>query len=409
MNSSWRRGTVLQTKNKLHLLLALERETERIRLSQLWRQVIIWVLPTICFIFDIFALNCATCASLISFLLRYDKVHSTTYVVEITALFICLLNLLVCFFETAKYSYRVTRGLPSEFTLQQVSARRITDQNGCNISSSQPNRNFIAQWLSALHFGNWSAQVPRNPFSSNYMRHNLTSSSVGSSFNSCKSGSAFGDSALFMHSTPLIDHHSSYIERHPGHSVPLSAKIGSRTSLRSRPTSSIQTNKQLEEYLRKSPGNNELLKNVTTSFSTSFGSFSSSKSERIIGISKPFRLSSKNNSYEVGTAMYDDEQGRVAGDENSVVSLVTGSRIMVTDKRISLSPIPLNLIEVDNELAAGDGKGIASDGTDVARNVNNDSITFRVNHNAASDHQKVGKVCEIQFDFGVCKYIIRIK
>ncbi|VDN93674.1 unnamed protein product [Brugia pahangi] len=392
MNSSCRHGTVLSNKNKLHLLLALEREAERTRLSQSWRQVIIWVLPTICFLFDIFALNCATCTSLISFLLRYDKAYSTTYVVEITALFICLLNLSVCFFEAAKYSYRVTRGLPSEFTPQQVSARKITDQNGCNISLSQPNRNFIAQWLSALHFGNWSAQVPKNPFSSNYIRHNLTSSPIGSSFNSRKSGSAFGDSALFMHSTPLIDHHSSYVERHPGHSVPLSAKIGSRTSLRSRPTSSIQTNKQLEEYLRKSTGNNELPKNVTTSFSTSFGSFSSSKSERIIGFSKPFRLSSsKNNSYEVGTAMYDDEQGRVTGDENSVVSLVTGSRIMVTDKRISLSPIPLNLIEVDDELAAGDGKGIASDGTDVARNVNNDSITFRVNHNAAKRSSKGGQ------------------
>ncbi|EJW73777.1 hypothetical protein WUBG_15316 [Wuchereria bancrofti] len=70
------------------------------------------------------------------------------------------------------------------------------------------------------------------------------------------------------------------------------------------------------------------------------------------------------------------------------VHMYTGSRIMVTDKRISLSPIPLNLIEVDNELAAGDGKGIASDGTDVARNVNNDSITFRVNHNAAKRSSK---------------------
>lgn len=60
-----------------------------------------------------------------------------------------------------------------------------------------------------------------------------------------------------------------------------------------------------------------------TSFSSSFDSLHGS--ERIFGISQPFYLApSRNNSYELGTAMYDDEQGRVTGDENSVVSLVTG-------------------------------------------------------------------------------------
>uniref|UniRef100_A0A1I7VKJ6 Pecanex-like protein n=1 Tax=Loa loa TaxID=7209 RepID=A0A1I7VKJ6_LOALO len=373
MNSSWHKGTVLPTKNKLDLLLALERGTEKARLWQLWRQVIIWVLPTVYFIFD------------------YNRVHLTTYVVEITALFICLLNLLVCFFEATKYSCYITRRVPSKLTPHQTSSL-VTDQSGCSISSPPSNRNFITQWLSALHFGNWAAQAPKNPFSSNYIRHNLTSSSIGSSFNSRKSGNAFGDSTLFLHSTPLVDHHCSYVERHLGHSVPLSAKVGSRTSLRSRPTCSIQTNKQLEEYLQKSPENNELCKSALAPFSTSFGSLSSSESERIIGISKPFRLTiSRNNSYEVGTAMYDDEQGRVVGDENSVVTLVTGSRIMVTDKRISLSPIPLNLIEVGNELTAEDGKGMASDAADVTRNVNNDSITFRVNHNAAKRSPRSGQ------------------
>ncbi|VDK85113.1 unnamed protein product, partial [Onchocerca ochengi] len=387
MNSSWHHGTVLPTK--LDLLLALERGTEAARLWQSWRQVIVWVLPTIYFTFDIFALHCTICASLISCFLQYDRVYSTTYVVEITALFICLLNLLVCFFEAAKNSYCITRRVSSKLTPQQVSSRRITDQSDCSILSSPSNRNFITQWLSALHFGDWVAQTPKNSFSSNYIRHNLSSSSIGSSR---KSGSAFGDSDLFIHSTPLVDHHSSYAERHSSHSVPLSAKVGSRTSLRSRPTSSIQTKKQLEEYLQKSALNNELFQSGRASFSTSFGSLSFPESERIVGISQPFGLaSSKNNNYEVGTAMYDEEQGRVAGDENSVVSLVTGSRIMVTDKRISLSPIPLNLIEVGNELTSEDGKGIASDGTDVARNADNDSITFRVNYNAAKRSPKKGR------------------
>ncbi|VDP15808.1 unnamed protein product [Onchocerca flexuosa] len=365
MDSSWHHGTILPTKNKLDLLLALERGTEAAR-------------------------HCAICASLISCFLQHDKVYSTTYVIEITTLFICLLNLLVCFFGAAKNSYCITRRIPSKFTSQQVSSCRIIDQSDYSILSSSPsNRNFITQWLSALHFGDWATQTPKNSFSSNYIRHNLSSSSIGSSR---KSGSAFGDSDLFIHSTPLVEHHSSYAERHSSHSVPLSAKVGSRTSLRSRPTSSIQTKKQLEEYLQKSTKNNELFQSGRASFSTSFGSLSFPESERIIGISQPFSLaSSKNNNYEVGTAMYDEEQGRVTGDENSVVSLVTGSRIIVTDKRISLSPIPLNLIEVGNELTSEDGKGIASDGTDVARNADNDSITFRVNHNAAKRSPKKGR------------------
>lgn len=66
-----------------------------------------------------------------------------------------------------------------------------------------------------------------------------------------KSGSTFGDSTSFRHSSPLIDDHSSYVVKHSNHSVPLSAKVGSRTSFHSRPTSSIQTTKQLEEYLQK--------------------------------------------------------------------------------------------------------------------------------------------------------------
>ncbi|CAG9539723.1 unnamed protein product [Cercopithifilaria johnstoni] len=393
MNLSWHRGTVLPTKNKLDLLLALEHGVERVRLWQSWRQVVIWALLTIYFIFDIFALNCATCASLISFFMRYDIVYSTTYMVEITVLFICLLNLLVRLFEAAKYSYCITRSTPSKLTSQQVSSRGTTDQSGCSISSSPPsNRNFITQWLSALHFGKGATLSQRNLFSSNYIRHNLTSSSISPSFNGRKSGSVFSNSTLFTHSTPLVDHHSSYVERHSSHSVPLSAKVGSRTSLRSRLTSSIQTSKQLEEYLQKSARNNELFKSSTTSFSSPFDSLSPRESDHIIGISQPFSLaSSRNNSYEVGTAMYDDEQGRVAGDENSVVSLVTGSRITVTDKRISLSPIPLNLIEVGNELSAEDGKGMASDGTDVTRNADNDSITFRVNYNAAKRSPKRGQ------------------
>lgn len=64
---------------------------------------------------------------------------------------------------------------------------------------------------------------------------------------------------------------------------------------------------------------------------------------------------------------------------------------MVTEKRVSLSPIPLNLIAADNELVGGNGKGIASDGTDVARNADNDSITFRVIHNAAKESPKKGR------------------
>lgn len=64
---------------------------------------------------------------------------------------------------------------------------------------------------------------------------------------------------------------------------------------------------------------------------------------------------------------------------------------MVTDKRISLSPIPLNLIELGNELTAENGKGMASDGTDVTRNADNDSITFRVNYNAAKRSPKRGR------------------
>lgn len=61
---------------------------------------------------------------------------------------------------------------------------------------------------------------------------------------------------------------------------------------------------------------------------------------------------------------------------------------MVTDKRISLSPIPLNLIEVGNDLTGEDGKGMTNVGTDVARNTDNDSITFRVTHNAAKRSPK---------------------
>uniref|UniRef100_A0A915PGG7 DUF4220 domain-containing protein n=1 Tax=Setaria digitata TaxID=48799 RepID=A0A915PGG7_9BILA len=392
MNSSWHYGTVFPTKNKLNLLVALEREAETARLWQSWRRVIVWSLSTLCFFFDIFVLHCAACASLISCFLRYDRVLSTAYVVEVTAFFICLMNLLVCFFEAGKYSYCVTRKLPSKLASQQVLF--CGDQSISNALSSpvRSNRNFIAQWLSALHFGNWATQTPKNPFSSNYMWHTLNSSSVGSSFTSGKSGTAFSDSALFMHSTPLGGQHSSHPERRSGHSVPLSAKVGSRTSLRSRPTSSIQTNKQLERYLQKSSLNNELFHTGMTSFSTSFGSVSSLESDRFINVSQSFRLTpSGNNSYEVGTPMYDDEHGRVAGDENSVVSLVTGSRIMVTDKRISLSPIPLNLIEVGNELTTEDGKNIGNDGTDVTRNANSDGITFRVNYNATKRSPKKGQ------------------
>ncbi|MCP9259160.1 hypothetical protein DINM_002126 [Dirofilaria immitis] len=335
MNSSWHHRTILSTKNKLDLLVVLERGTEAARFWQSWRQVIVWALPTLYFIFDILALHCAVCAS------------------------------------------------------------------DCSISSFPPsNRNFITQWLSALHFGDWTVQTPKNLFSPNYTRHNLSGSSIGSSFNNRKSESAFGDNALFIHSMPLIDHHSAYAERHSNHPVSLSAKVGSRTSPRSRPTSSIQTNKQLEEYFQKSPQNSELFQSAITSFSTSLGSLSFPHSDHIIGISQSFRLaSSKNNSYEVGTAIYDDEQGKVASDENSVVSLVTGSRIMVTNKRISLSPIPLNLIDVGNELTSEDGKGVASDGTDVTRNADNDSITFRVNHNAAKRSPKKAEARKIEFRF----------
>lgn len=71
-----------------------------------------------------------------------------------------------------------------------------------------------------------------------------------------RTGSAFTDSALFKHSTPLGKQHSPYKDRHSSHSVSLSARVGS--SPNSRPNSSIQTSKQLEEYLRNRLPDNAL-------------------------------------------------------------------------------------------------------------------------------------------------------
>ncbi|VDN24415.1 unnamed protein product [Gongylonema pulchrum] len=217
--------------------------------------------------------------------MHLEKVHSTAYVIDITALFISLLNFLLCLIEAVKVTYS------------------IVTKNRARLTSGQP-----------------SLRTDR---------------------------------------------------------ISLSAKVGS--SPNSRPNSSFQTSRQLEEYLRTSPLCEESPCNSIPPHSASFGpEVSAAYSLRL---SPPFRfLRSGSTNYEMGTAMFADEQGKSTSDENSVVSLVTGSRIVATEKRISLSPIPLNLIDADNELISGNDKGVASDGTDVARNAYNDSITFRVQY-----------------------------
>ncbi|VDM96469.1 unnamed protein product [Thelazia callipaeda] len=331
MNSR-RLGTAVAVKKKLDFLHELHYKAETIRFWHSWRRVLVWVLLTLVLVID----------------------------------------------------------NESVMDKRRYSKKEASDNFNIPSSTIQSNRNFITRWLSALHFGKWTKQAVKQS-SSSYMRQNLANS-AGSSFVSGRSGGDFGDSISFKHSTPLMDRHSPFAERHLCHPIPLAAKVGSRTSFRSPPLSSIQTHEQLQEYLRHSPLSNHFHRD-SVSTPVSYGSFHTPESGHIPGVFRPFRfLSPQNTSYDVGTAMCDDEQGKKIDDENSVVSLVTGSRIIVTDKRISLSPIPLNLMEADNELSGENAKGIASDGSDVARNADNDSITFRVNHNAAkrSSQKKQG-------------------
>ncbi|VDN19654.1 unnamed protein product [Gongylonema pulchrum] len=336
-------------------------------------------------VLQIFVLHCAIPAGFIALFMHLEKVHSTAYVIDITALFISLLNFLLCLIEAVKVTYsivtknraRLTSGQPSlrtdrskllHFFLHIVEPRSSPSSRHVS-SPDAANRNFLTQWLSALHYGD------RRQSSQSYLSQNLSADSSGTSFfTSSRHSVSFDDNIFFKHSTPISSGRSPYTERHSSHSVSLSAKVGS--SPNSRPNSSFQTSRQLEEYLRTSPLCEESSCNSMPPHSASFGpEVSAAYSLRL---SPPFRfLRSGSTNYEMGTAMFADEQGKSTSDENSVVSLVTGSRIVATEKRISLSPIPLNLIDADNELISGNDKGVASDGTDVARNAYNDSITFQ--------------------------------
>lgn len=58
----------------------------------------------------------------------------------------------------------------------------------------------------------------------------------------------------------------------------------------------------------------------------------------------------------------------------------------MTDKRISLAPVPLNLVNVSGEISSGspvNEKSLSDTSTNVTNASNNDSIAFRVVESAA--------------------------
>lgn len=66
-----------------------------------------------------------------------------------------------------------------------------------------------------------------------------------------------------------------------------------------------------------------------------------------------------------------------------------GSRIVVTDKRVSLSPLPLNLSYTAGEWTSGGSSFVDKDEiNDDISDAQNESITFRMLHNAEKQSAK---------------------
>uniref|UniRef100_A0A158R620 Transmembrane-like protein n=1 Tax=Syphacia muris TaxID=451379 RepID=A0A158R620_9BILA len=250
---------------------------------------------------------------------------------------------------------------------------------------SKNDRQFSFNWLSALQFGAFRNTL--RPCS-----RNLTSDSIDSNSFSCAEKSlSFLSLNGFSSNFETLLHSRRSLDDETDRS--LAAEVGSRTSPYSKLTTSVHTTKQLENLFENTSRTNA----GSTVGSSCCCSYSLQKQNAFNLGNQRSLLASNRPGYELGTSFTDDDHSKNVNDENGVISLVTGmniflyicSRIKVTYDRVSLSPIPLNLLKSTADLSAtndggrnGDkGSGSRIVGSSTSNDIE-DSTCFRIQLNA---------------------------
>ncbi|VDM45072.1 unnamed protein product [Toxocara canis] len=374
---------------------ALEREVKMSRFHTHRQNAIIWATVALFLFLELivlrgFLLNWLLCA-----LFESWKEHMAAIAIELPLFVICTVNVTYCLIGAITNSLLTPHTADGKLTDEQMCLLGLTDKEYRKTPRPSPKKliasdvspsvdhKFCFEWLSALRFD--SSLPHRSPPS---WSKEATSVHAGSSDVSLAEQSSFYESGSALNASVYSDLTSN------------ASMVGrvSHNSSYSKPTSSVQTSKQLDKLIAESPllDSSSLSSSAvlgSTSFpavspgNLSFGSsFGSGRVDPTMGY---YLLDAEGSRYDLGTALNGDDSAKDGG---GVVSLVAGSQISVTPSRISLSPIPLNLSNVSQTQLADDeslldGKSAVTASSVSSRADLDESISFRVAVNARAKQQ----------------------
>uniref|UniRef100_A0A915BX95 Transmembrane protein 209 n=2 Tax=Parascaris univalens TaxID=6257 RepID=A0A915BX95_PARUN len=373
-----------------------EREAEMTRYRKYLRAAGIWAMVTSLLLLEVvllrgFMLNFFLCA-----VFEFWKDYMAAVSLELPALVISAVNALYCTSVAIKSSLlaphtaygklsegqmRLLGVSDKEYQTPSQTPGSLKERSISSGTSHSDSHRFCFEWLSAIHFDSSLSHRP-----SPLVNEGTTAQQYSNNVSFADQSSISGNGSML--------NITAYSDR--------SASVNRvcRSSSYSKPTSSIQTSKQLEKLLAdrslldasSSSGPAALGSTSFTALSprnTSFGSlYGSRRTDPTMG----YRLfGSESSVYDLGTAVNSDENRKGTVDENGVVSRISGNRITMTPSRVSLSPIPLNLTNVSATQLTGDeplleGKS-ANNTSAMSSHISlDDSISFRVAVNARTKH-----------------------
>ncbi|KHN72910.1 Uncharacterized protein Tcan_07723 [Toxocara canis] len=374
---------------------ALEREVKMSRFHTHRQNAIIWATVALFLFLELivlrgFLLNWLLCA-----LFESWKEHMAAITIELPLFVICTVNVTYCLIGAITNSLLTPHTADGKLTDEQMCLLGLTDKEYRKTPRPSPKKliasdvspsvdhKFCFEWLSALRFD--SSLPHRSPPS---WSKEATSVHAGSSDVSLAEQSSFYETGSALNASVYSNLTSN------------ASMVGrvSHNSSYSKPTSSVQTSKQLDKLIAESPllDSSSLSSSAvlgSTSFpaaspgNLSFGSsFGSGRVDPTMGY---YLLDAEGSRYDLGTALNGDDNAKDGG---GVVSLVAGSQISVTPSRISLSPIPLNLSNVSQTQLADDeslldGKSAVTASSVSSRADLDESISFRVAVNARAKQQ----------------------
>uniref|UniRef100_A0A0M3HX26 Transmembrane protein 209 n=1 Tax=Ascaris lumbricoides TaxID=6252 RepID=A0A0M3HX26_ASCLU len=373
-----------------------EREAEMTRYRNYSRAAGIWAVVTSLLLLEVgvlrgFMLNFFLCA-----VFEFWNDYMAAVSLELPVLVISAVNAIYCISVAIKSSFlaphtaygklsegqmRLLGVSDKEYQTPSQTPGSLKERSISSGTSPSDSHKFCFEWLSAIHFDSSLSHRPSPLFKEGTAAQQYSDNvSFADQSSVCGNGSALNITA--------------YSDRSAN------AERVCRSSSYSKPTSSIQTSKQLEKLLADRSlldasslsGPAALGSTSFTALSprnTSFGSFyGSRRTDPTMG----YRLfGSESSVYDLGTALNSDENRKGTVDENGVVSLVAGNRITMTPSRVSLSPIPLNLTNVSTTQLTGDEPLLEGKSTNNTSAISShisldDSISFRVAVNARAKH-----------------------